>query len=382
MKLVRYLLSALLVLTAPAHAVVQSQLMANVDLSVGPNTYAVVINNAWTGGHTITLPPASATAIGQSGASSYYQNGLVIYDAAATLSGSHVLTIAPASGDTINGSTSSFTTSIAGAVVSLYPTSGYGWTATVHGPGTYPATTCTNQFVRSIATTGLGTCATVDLANDTTGILGQTHGGAGTITGALKGNGSGTVSQAACADLSNGAAGCSAGNATNAAKGIMQGDGVRVSCTTGTCTTVLTATLQQTPAAPTGTTSATYVMMGLGADGTHPCLITPVVTGRVRFNIRGSVSNTTIATSTNVKAFYNTGTIPINGAAVTGNQVGTDERIDMNNSAGSSSQRIPFDVGGVITGLTLSTQIWLDAALATTAGTATIDRVSCDANEF
>lgn len=40
-------------------------------------------------------------------------------------------------------------------------------------------------------------------------ILPAANGGAGTINGALKGNGSGTVSQAACADLSNAVASCS-----------------------------------------------------------------------------------------------------------------------------------------------------------------------------
>jgi len=43
----------------------------------------------------------------------------------------------------------------------------------------------------------------------TTGTVAAARGGAGTVNGALKGNGSGTVSQAACADLSNAAAGCS-----------------------------------------------------------------------------------------------------------------------------------------------------------------------------
>jgi hypothetical protein len=43
----------------------------------------------------------------------------------------------------------------------------------------------------------------------TSGTVAAARGGAGTINGALKGNGSGTVSQAACADLSNGATGCS-----------------------------------------------------------------------------------------------------------------------------------------------------------------------------
>lgn len=55
----------------------------------------------------------------------------------------------------------------------------------------------------------------------TTGTLAAARGGAGTINGALKGNGSGVVSQAACADLSNGTTNCSAavgqlpGTATN-----------------------------------------------------------------------------------------------------------------------------------------------------------------------
>lgn len=55
------------------------------------------------------------------------------------------------------------------------------------------------------------------------GTLGQVavipaaNGGAGTITGALKGNGSGTVSQAGCSDLSNAASGCSTGTGTSGA---------------------------------------------------------------------------------------------------------------------------------------------------------------------
>lgn len=40
--------------------------------------------------------------------------------------------------------------------------------------------------------------------------LSQSQGGAGTITGALKGSGAGVVSQAACADLSNGSLWCQA----------------------------------------------------------------------------------------------------------------------------------------------------------------------------
>lgn len=59
---------------------------------------------------------------------------------------------------------------------------------------------------------GVSTNATVNLAAGAavTGVLPSANGGAGTVNGALKGNGSGTTSQAACADLSNAGTGCSA----------------------------------------------------------------------------------------------------------------------------------------------------------------------------
>ncbi len=64
---------------------------------------------------------------------------------------------------------------------------------------------------------------TTNASNISSGTLAQARGGAGTITGALKGDGSGVVSQAACADLSNAAASCStdATNATNIGSGTL-----------------------------------------------------------------------------------------------------------------------------------------------------------------
>lgn len=64
--------------------------------------------------------------------------------------------------------------------------------------------------------TTLVAVATSGSASDlSAGTLAAARGGAGTISGALKGNGSGIVSQAACADLSNGGTACAAATGTS-----------------------------------------------------------------------------------------------------------------------------------------------------------------------
>lgn len=63
---------------------------------------------------------------------------------------------------------------------------------------------------------GVGTNLTaLNASNISSGVLATARGGAGGVTGALKGDGSGQVSQAACADLSNGGVFCSGTDAAN-----------------------------------------------------------------------------------------------------------------------------------------------------------------------
>lgn len=136
------------------------------------------------------------------------------------------------------------------------------------------------------------------------------------------------------------------------------------------------ATLQASPSNPTGTTSTTAVMMGLGGT----CTITPVYTGRIKIEFIGQGSNTVSGDGWIHAIRWGTGTAPVNGAALTGTQVGTSIRID---TAGGGSFSAPMANSGIVTGLTPATAYWLDIALAQiNGGTATILNVSCNAFEF
>lgn len=140
------------------------------------------------------------------------------------------------------------------------PSSGTLTNATGLPAGNLAGTTLATGIVTSSLTstgtlTGGATGAgfTVALGTSTiTGVLPTANGGAGTISGALKANGSGTVSQAACADLSNAAASCStdATNGTNISSGTV---GVAVGGTS-------VASLPATPGGRLTLTSGTPVM--------------------------------------------------------------------------------------------------------------------------
>ena len=135
--------------------------------------------------------------------------------------------------------------------------------------------------------------------------------------------------------------------------------------------------LQASPANPATTTSTSSVMAGLGST----CTITPVVTGRIRFEIKGVTSTSGSGTvGSAYKASFGTGTAPSNGAAFTGTQVG--QEIPLASVAGNAN--VQWVVGGVVTGLTLGTGVWLDTGYRANGGATTVTaaNISCNAFEF
>lgn len=141
-------------------------------------------------------------------------------------------------------------------------------------------------------------------------------------------------------------------------------------------------------AAPTATASTTAVMLGLGAT-TSFALVTPQVTGRILVTISGLHSNTN-GNGTNVQLSYGTGTAPVNGAALTGTQIGQQAVW----TALTGALIGPFSLTALITGLALptinsnrqtsaATTYWLDLAFkAVTGGTATVTNVNITAVEI
>ncbi len=141
---------------------------------------------------------------------------------------------------------------------------------------------------------------------------------------------------------------------------------------------------QAAPANPTGTTSTTGLMMGMGlagGDSTHGGIATAAATsGKVLIIISGTIFNATaIADGGKVQIRHGTGTAPTNGAALTGTADGGLVQFICSTTA----EKGVFSCNAIVTGLTASTNYWIDVGLAAiTGGTATITDVSISAHEL
>lgn len=122
------------------------------------------------------------------------------------------------------------------------------------------------------------------------------------------------------------------------------------------------ASLQSSPANPTGTASLTPVMMGLAQS------FTPTASGKVMIVISGTMFNSNDDRGGKAFLQYGTGTAPANGAAVTGTQAGNFayyEEIVFNQT------NIPFAMNAILFGgskLNVGTTYWFDIALNTITG--------------
>jgi hypothetical protein len=134
------------------------------------------------------------------------------------------------------------------------------------------------------------------------------------------------------------------------------------------------ATLQVTPTIPTGTSSTSVVMMGLGST----CKITPVFSSRVKVLFIGVSTNSTTGQVTDMRVFFGTGSAPANGVAQTGTQVGTF----VLSQAASSGDNNSFTNGGLVTGLTPGVPVWFDIGMNVSGGTGSIITVACTLEEF
>jgi hypothetical protein len=126
----------------------------------------------------------------------------------------------------------------------------------------------------------------------------------------------------------------------------------------------LASSVSYKPTDPTGTTSTSRLMMGLGST----CTFTPDATGIVHVTVSGGLVNTTAGDGVYLSGQYGTGTAPINGAALTGTAWGVGADGDAHFKSNSGAELVPFSFTQVITGLAVGTAVWFDLALATDAG--------------
>lgn len=163
---------------------------------------------------------------------------------------------------------------------------------------------------------------------------------------------------------------------TNVVSLLAAGGGISLTgTTTATIALANNGSTINVSAGSTATISTTAVMAGFGST----CTITPGFSPRVRFTIRGSVFNNTIAQGGQLQGFYGTGTAPSGGATQTGTAF---MPLSFSFQSAQASQVMPFTADGIATGLTPGVPYWFDLAYEATSNTAGLSSVSCTAQEF
>jgi hypothetical protein len=134
------------------------------------------------------------------------------------------------------------------------------------------------------------------------------------------------------------------------------------------------AVLAGGPAAPSGLTSVTQQMYGLGVT---TCRITPVYSTRLRFAIQGRAINSSNGTGAfSIRA--GTGAGPANGATASSSGTSLINSITITLNPNSTA----FHFSANMQGLTPGVAVWFDLAGNASAGTTNVDQLTCNAEEF
>jgi hypothetical protein len=113
-------------LAAPALGVVSQTSVGDAAYTILQTDQRVFTSTAFSAARIWTLPAAGATCVGQTCPA----NSLEILDPIGAISSTNTLTITPASGDTINGSSASIVINTPYTRVLLTPVTGSNWSAT------------------------------------------------------------------------------------------------------------------------------------------------------------------------------------------------------------------------------------------------------------
>lgn len=129
---------------------------------------------------------------------------------------------------------------------------------------------------------------------------------------------------------------------------------------------------QSTPANPTGSSTAAFIMMGLAGS------ITPKSSTKLFVIISGNFQSTAATGGAEIEIQFGTGTAPLNGTISVGTTIGNLTHID--NGLGAA-KLLPFSIQGIATGLTVGTTYWIDLAqkIVNTASTSNLSNISITA---
>ncbi|HYM20819.1 MAG TPA: hypothetical protein VEW28_07440 [Candidatus Kapabacteria bacterium] len=124
------------------------------------------------------------------------------------------------------------------------------------------------------------------------------------------------------------------------------------------------------------------VMMGLGTAGGGGTAITIANAARMLITVCGDVDNNTNNDGVELQIYYGTGAAPANGVAPPAGSTAVGSIVKYVGK-NANSDRVPINLNGIGTGLTVGTTYWVDVAIgAIGGGSARVRDITVSAIEF